>query len=1221
MPSDFVHLHLHTHYSMLDGACTASGLVKLATRYEMPAIAITDHGYMGGVEEFHRVVGKAGINPVIGCEVYIAPGSRFDHNPAVPFIKGFHLVLLCENETGYHNLCKLISEAYRTGIYYKPRIDKELLAQYHEGLIALSACIGGEIPRMLLGGAGDDEADYHEPEAANQEDMLISFEQSKQIVRPQSALMGNFERAEQSLKEYLDIFGRENFFIEVMDHGMEQERQANRMLVELARKHDLKLVATNDVHYMEKADAEAHDVMLCIQTGSKLDDAKRFRFPSPEFYFKNEQEMRELFKELPEAITNTRLVAERCSMKFHYVPEVNHYPVYKLADGTVPGKEFLRNVCLDNMEMRYGFDGHAESYTPEQQSIIERMDYELGIIERTGFVSYFLVVSDFIAHAKRQGVPVGPGRGSGAGSLVAYLTLITDIDPLEYGLLFERFLNPERVSPPDFDIDFCEKRRSEVIDYVRDKYGHESVAQISTYGQLKAKAVVKDVARVMGKDFEFGNKLTKMIPDDAKMTLSKAVEENKELAELLEKDPEVQKVWNYAKVLEGLNRQPGIHAAGVIIGDQELDNLVPLARSAQGGMVVEFTAVPCEQQGLLKMDFLGLRTLTIIRNALDLIKENQGIDIDMSKVPLDDETTFEMLRRGDTIAVFQLESGGMRNLCRTFGVETVKHLIALVAIYRPGPMQFIPTFIARKKGEEQIIYDHPKMEQYLKETYGIMLYQEQIMQVVQVLAGFSLGGADILRRAIGKKKMDVLMDQKAKFIAGCANHSGISEELAETIWSKIELFAGYGFNKSHSAAYGVVSYHTAYLKANYPVEFMAAVLTSELENAEKIAFLISACREMGISILPPDVNSSGISFSVDGPNIRFGLGAIKGMGEGAAGKIIESRKKDGKFKSFLDFCERCGSEINSRMIEHLTRAGALDSLGLKRSQVLAVADKMIAYAAERAKDKAVGQASLFDAFEDDDNKEDMGFSIPIPELPEFAWEDILKSEKELLGFYVSGHPLDVWSTLLKSCATVPIREINEIGDNERIRLTGMISSCAFKFSKNSGKQFCVLNIEDLDARCECMIYERTLSKISEAGITLEGGLPVAVEVTVSKRDESESPRLSVESLIPLAEAPQSLAEEIYIHLPPECTSETLRSLAALLKAHQGDVHTIIAVMREDDSVVYIESRNDTAVTWELLQEIDKLLGRGRYKLKVKPCAPAPRRWVKPAQEETQVVMD
>ena len=1219
MPSDFVHLHLHTHYSMLDGACTASGLVKLAQKYEMPAIAITDHGYMGGVEEFHRVVGGAGINPVIGCEAYIAPGSRFDHNPAVPFIKGFHLVLLCENETGYHNLCKLISEAYRTGIYYKPRMDKELLAKYHEGLIALSACIAGEIPRMLLGGSNDDEADYHEPEPGSKEDMLISFAPGDQIVRPQSAFLGNFERAEKSLKEYLDIFGKENFFIELMDHGMEQERQANVLLVELAKKHGLKLVATNDVHYMAKEDAAAHDVMLCIQTGSKLSDPKRFRFPSPEFYFKNEAEMRELFKELPEAITNTRLIAERCSMKFHYVPDVNHYPVFRLPDGTVPGKDYLRKICLDNMQMRYGFDGHAESFTPEQQKVIDRMDYELGIIERTGFCSYFLVVSDFIAHAKLQGVPVGPGRGSGAGSVVAYLTLITDIDPLAYDLLFERFLNPERVSPPDFDVDFCEKRRGEVIDYVRDKYGHESVAQISTYGQLKAKAVIKDVARVLGKDFEFGNKLTKMIPDDPKMTLAKAKNENKELAELLEKDPEVKQVWDYATVLEGLNRQPGIHAAGVIIGDQPLDNLVPLARSAQGGMVVEFTAVPCEQQGLLKMDFLGLRTLTIIRNAQDLIKENQGIDIELHDIPLDDEKTFEMLRRGDTIAVFQLESAGMRDLCRNFGVETVKHLIALVAIYRPGPMQFIPTFIARKKGEEKIIYDHPKMEQYLKETYGIMLYQEQIMQVVQVLAGYSLGGADILRRAIGKKKVDVMAKQKAIFIEGCAKHSGISAELAETIWGKIELFAGYGFNKSHSAAYGIVSYYTAYLKANYPVEFMAAVLTSELENAEKIAFLISACREMGISILPPDVNSSGINFSVDGSNIRFGLGAIKGMGEGAAGKIIESRKKEGKFKSFLDFCERCGSEINSRMIEHLTRAGALDSLGLRRSQILAVADKMMAYAAERARDKAVGQGSLFDMLGGDDGGgADDGFSIPVPDLPEFAWEDILKSEKELLGFYVSGHPLDNWVTLLWSCATLPIRQLYKASDGAVLRLTGMVSSVEFKFSKNSGKQFGVLHLEDLDAHCECMLYERALGTLAKEGITLEQGLPVAVEVTVSKREESENPRLVVEKVLPLAEAPRSLTEEIYLHLPPDASKEKLEAVAALLRRFPGESDVIIALMRPDDSVVYIESRMSVLVTMEFLQEVDSLLGKGHYKLKVKPCVQSRRRW---EPKETQLVTD
>ena len=549
--------------------------------------------------------------------------------------------------------------------------------------------------------------------------------------------------------------------------------------------------------------------------------------------------------------------------------------------------------------MRYDFDPRKPDLSEEEKAVLERMDYELGIIERTGFCSYFMVVSDFIRHGKNNGVPVGPGRGSGAGSLVAYLMLITDIDPLRYGLLFERFLNPERVSPPDFDIDFCEKRRGEVIEYVRQKYGFDNVAQICTYGQLKAKAVVKDVARVLGFSFEEGNKLTKLIPDELKMTVDKAIAQSAELSKLIEHDPQVARVFEFARTLEGLNRQAGVHAAGVIIGDQRLDNLVPLSRSATGDMVVQYPKEPCENLGLLKMDFLGLRTLTIIQSAIDMIKEQHNVEINTAKLPLDDPKTFDMLRRGDTVAVFQLESGGMQNLCRTFGVETIEHIIALVALYRPGPMQFIPQFIDRKKGKEEIIYDHPKMEPYLRETYGIMIYQEQIMQVVQVLAGYSLGGADILRRAIGKKKEKVMAEQYEVFVEGCAKHNNISRELADQIWEKIKLFAGYGFNKSHSAAYGIVSYQTAYLKANYPVEFMAAVMTSEIENADKLAFLISTCREMGIKILPPDVNSSGISFSVDSGNIRFGLGAIKGVGEVAAAKIIDSRKHDGKFKSFL----------------------------------------------------------------------------------------------------------------------------------------------------------------------------------------------------------------------------------------------------------------------------------------------------------------------------------
>ena len=1177
MASDFVHLHLHTHYSMLDGACTASGLVKMAQEMGMDSIAITDHGYVGGAEEFHRVLSKAGMKPIIGCEAYVSPTNRFDHSANVPHIKGHHLVLLCENETGYKSLCKLISEAWRTGMYYKPRMDKDLLREYHEGLIALSACIGGEIPSLFLD--------------------------------------GNDKAAEKALDDYLEIFGPDNFFLEIMDHGMEEETLANKKIIELARRRNVPLVATNDVHYQRKEDAEAHEVMLCIQTGAKLSEP-HMKFSAPEFYFKSEEEMRKLFAEVPDAITNTRLIAERCTadpVKFRYGE--NHYPVFYLPDGSVPTGQTLREICLDNMMMRYDFDGRKENLNEYEKSIIDRMDYELGIIERTGFCSYFMVVSDFIRYGKNIGVPVGPGRGSGAGSLVAYLTLITDIDPMRYGLLFERFLNPERVSPPDFDIDFCEKRRVEVIEYVRQKYGFDNVAQICTYGLLKAKAVVKDVARVMGLDFEFGNRLTKMIPEEPKMTVEKAVNQSEELAALVESDPKVKEVVEFAKVLEGLNRQTGVHAAGVIIGDQRLDNLVPLSRSATGDMVVQYPKEPCENLGLLKMDFLGLRTLTIIRNALDMIKQQHGVDINLSKLPLDDKKTYEMLQKGDTVAVFQLESGGMQNLCRSFGVETIEHIIALVALYRPGPMQFIPQFIARKKGTEEIVYDHPKMEEFLKETYGIMVYQEQIMQVVQALAGFSLGGADILRRAIGKKKEDVMKEQHLKFVEGCAKTNNISAELAEVIWEKIKLFAGYGFNKSHSAAYGVVSYQTAYLKANYPVEFMAAVLTSEIENAEKLAFLITACREMGISVLPPDINSSGISFSVDSGKIRFGLGAIKGMGEVAASKIIENREKEGVFTSFQDFCERCGTDVNSRTLEHLTRAGALDGLGLRRSQILAIAEPMMAFAAQRAKDKAAGQGSLFDLLSGDDDPDD-ACSIPIPDIPEFDWDEILKTEKELLGFYVSGHPLDPHRELASIFGT-PIRMIADAADGTPMRLAGMVSSFAKKMSKLNNKPFGILTIEDFDASCECMVYEKALKEMEKNGVSTAPGTPLLLEITVSKRDENERPRVVVEKVLPLTEAAGRFSEEIYLHIfEDKISPEKQQELAELAKKHPGSVKLMLCFVRKDDSVIFIEAGFDVTPDSEFIDGVLRILGRNSFKVKViPPVRPAPKRWKKPENGE------
>ena len=1156
---------------MLDGACTAAGIVALAKEYGMTAAAITDHGYVGGAEEFHRVLKEAGLNGIVGCEAYIAPGSRSDRSPGTEFVKGFHLVLLCENNTGYHNLCKLISEAYRTGFYYKPRIDKELLREYHEGLIGLSACIAGEIPERI-----------------RQNDM---------------------KAARAALEEYLDIFGKENFFIELMDHGMEEEKQVMKPLIGLAREYGVGLVATNDAHYLRKEDAEAHEIMLCIQTGALLSDERHMKFSGPEYYVKSPEEMKAIFADVPEAIENTVRIAERCSMEFDY--KANHYPVFYLPDGSVPDKNTLRTICVGRLPERYGFtyDPDDESkLTPEQKKIIERMDYELGIIEETGFCSYFMVVSDFIVYAKDHGIPVGPGRGSGAGSLVAYLMKITDIDPLRYGLLFERFLNPERVSPPDFDIDFCEKRRGEVIEYVRQRYGFDSVAQICTYGQLKAKAVVKDVARVLGLGFDEGNRLTKMIPDDLKVTIKSALEQSEELKAAVAGDPKIAEVIRLAKPLEGLNRQAGVHAAGVIIGDQRLDNLVPLSRSAQGDMVVQYPKEPCEKLGLLKMDFLGLRTLTIIRNACDLIKEQHGVDIDLAKLPLDDAKTYEMLRRGDTVAVFQLESSGMQNLCRTFGVETIEHIIALVALYRPGPMQFIPQFVARKKGLEEIVYDHPKMEQYLKETYGIMVYQEQIMQVVQALAGYSLGGADILRRAIGKKKEKIMKEQHAIFIKGCADTNNIPEALAEQIWEKIKLFAGYGFNKSHSAAYGVVSYQTAYLKANYPVEFMAAVLTSEIENSEKLAFLIGACREMGIKVLPPDINSSAISFSVDKGRIRFGLGAIKGVGEAAAGRIIEGRKTEGAYTSFLDFCERCGGDLNSRMLEYLIRAGALDGLGLRRSQLLATADEMIAFAADRARDKAAGQGSLFDLLDGGEGESGV-CDIPVPDIPEFEWGEILKSEKELLGFYVSGHPLDPDHALL--AYGTPFHELRDFTlDNTPVRLVGMIDTYVLKFGKKSGKQFGVLKLEDLDASCEMMLYDRALGAVARDGTPMLPGTSVLVEATVSCRGEGEAPRVMVDRVLPLAVAPEKYTRCLYLHYYQEkIAPEGVRELCeAFRRLPDGKARVILCVVRKDDSVVYIEAGREVTVTRGFLADAERILGRGRLKIVPTEVPPPRPRW-------------
>ena len=1179
MASDFVHLHLHSHYSLLDGACTIKGLVEMANKYDMNSVAITDHGFMGSIIDMYQNFGKAGINPIIGCEVYVSPTTRFDKNAAVPNIRGYHLVLLAKDITGYHSLCKMMSDASVNGFFYKPRVDKELLAKYSDGLIAFSACVGGEVPKMIING-----------------DML---------------------KAEKVIGEYTDIFGRDNFYLEVMDHGMADEKITNRGIVELSKTMNLPMVATNDVHYLRKEHAKAHEIMLCIQTGAKLEDPKHFRFSGPEYYFKSPAEMHEIFKEIPEAVTNTVDIAARCDVKFKFAPEVNHYPIYEITEPDMTEKEFLRNLCCDYMPDRYGFDPRKlDSLDEKQQEIVDRMDYELGVIDASKYCSYFLVVADFIKYAREQKIPVGPGRGSGAGSVVAYLTYITNLDPLKYKLLFERFLNPERVSPPDFDIDFCEKRRAEVIEYVRNKYGKESVSQIGTYGTLKAKAVIKDVARVLGHDFAAGDRITKLIPAEPKMTLAKAVKESSDLRQLLDSEPYVQEIFKYAEVLEGVNRQMGIHAAGVIIGDQHLDNLVPLTRGAKGEIITSFPAVPCEDLGLLKMDFLGLKTLTVIQTAIDNIKQIHDVVIDIDEIPLDDEKTFMLLNRGDTISVFQLESTGMQNLCRQMGIESLEHIIALVAMYRPGPMQFIPDFIACKKGEKEIEYDHPKMKDVLEETYGIMVYQEQIMEVVQVLAGFSLGGADIMRRAIGKKKVEVLADQREKFVKGCKKHNDIDENLADDIWKKIGKFADYGFNKSHSAAYAVIAYQTAYLKANYPVEFMAAVLSAEIDNAEKIAFLMTECREMDINVLPPDVNTSGINFSVDGESIRFGLGAVKGCGEAAAGKVIEARK-DGKFETFLDFCERCGEAMNTRVITHFGKAGAFDTFGLRRSQILTVADATMGYAASRVKDRLSGQGSLFDML--DDSEQDEICSIPVPDIPEFDENEILKYEKELLGFYVTGHPLGKYYDTVETYSTVKLINLNDLEDNIGVRVGGIVKTYSKRYGKKSGKPFGILDFEDLDTSHEAMVYASGLEQLEKDQIELESDMPVLIEALTRKNDETGLVGLVVQKVVPMEEVTKEYTDEIHVHFfEGSNNTEDLKKLLDICQRHPGGTRVILCISCIDDKFVFIEAGHKCQVTVssEMLNEIRETLGEKRYKLKANNKVPEPRRQFKFKKKET-----
>jgi len=1061
MPRDsFVHLHLHTEYSLLDGSIRMKELMKKAAEFEMPAVAITDHGNLFGVIEFYQEAQRAGVKPIIGCEVYVAPGSHKDRPPSRRE-SAYHFTLLAENEIGYRNLVKLVTAAHLDGFHYAPRIDKALLAERSAGLIGLSGCLAGEINSAIQ---------------AN-----------------------NIEKAKQSAAEYRDILGAENFFVELHDHGMEEQKMCNTALVQIARDLGVGMVAANDVHFLRRSDHQAHDVMLCIGTGKMVQDETRLHY-LPELYFKSPAEMRQVFHDFPGAIKNTLVIGERCGLDLEFGR--SKYPEYPVPAGKTR-EGYLRELCFQGLSTRYGERATSD---PELK---RRLEYELGVLEKTGFVSYLLIVWDFIHFAKEKGIPVGPGRGSAAGSIVAYVLGITDIEPLQYGLIFERFLNPDRVSPPDIDVDFCEARRGEVLEYVRQKYGERRVAQIITFGKLKAKSVVRDVGRVLGWSYRDADRIAKMIPNELNITLDAAVGKNAELKRALASEPATRQLFDHAKVLEGLSRNAGVHAAGVVIADRDLSDYIPLCRDVKGNDVIsQYAMGPLNDLGLLKMDFLGLKTLTVIEDTLTLIGKRQP-DFSLKTIPLDDAAAFALYNRGETIGLFQMESGGMTSLSKQFDVKKLDDIIALIALYRPGPMELIPEYVKAKKGLTPIKYLHPLLEDICADTYGVMIYQEQVMAAASKLAGYSLAQGDLLRRAMGKKDKEKMAKERRNFIDGCARTNKIPEKKANAIFDLLEKFAGYGFNKSHSAAYGVISYHTAYLKAHYPVEFMAGLLSNEINNTEKISVFVGECKRMGISILPPDINKSGLKFTPEtiagigdagaginhpGYNaIRYGLAAIKNVGEAAMAMAIREREQRGEFASLEDFCGRLDSRVaNRKMLESLVRAGAFDFTRRDRAELFALIDDALASSAALQRDRLSGQVSLFD--------QHTHAATAARRQPIKSWSEHekLSYEKELLGFYVSGHPLDAYADLLAAQNYRSIASLGELEDRVEFKIAGAIVEVEKKFTKKDGKPFAVVRLEDLLDILEVVVWNELYLKVSDV---LVPGRVVELKGTLDRRDE------------------------------------------------------------------------------------------------------------------------
>ena len=1202
--AQFVHLHVHTEYSLLDGACRIDPLMEEARKLGYSSLALTDHGVMYGAIDFYQAARRHDIKPIIGCEVYIAPNSRLEKKSHAGGKDAYyHLVLLARNETGYRNLVRIVSDASLKGYYYKPRTDKEMLEKHKEGLIVLSGCLKSEIPSLI-----------------NQDKL---------------------KEAKDAIDWFRQLFGKDHYYLELQNHKIPAQHNANRHLIEWAKEFDLKLVATNDVHYVKKEHSRAHDSLICIGTQSMIEDKNRMSYPQQEFFLRTAAQMKQRFRETPEAVKNTLEVAERCNLEIEFGGL--NYPVFDPPESFTQ-ETYLTHLLAKGLEKRYGVKAHAEqetivvdavpdpsllpTYRPSPQpaaepapepakkpagspakspkepqvaqavkDLIARIDQEVDVIKKTGFVSYFLIVGDFVQHGRNLGIAC-LARGSAAGSIVTWLLEISNVDPLKYGLIFERFLNPERVNPPDIDIDFADDRRADVIEYVRQKYGTECVAQIITFGTMGAKSVVRDVGRIMGINYNDCDRLAKMIPNELKMTLETALKQSPDFKQAYETDPRYHELIDTALVLENTTRNASVHAAGVVIGSQPLDRLLPLKKDDKAGLVTQYAMGPVGDLGLLKMDFLGLKTLTVLHNACKLVKQTRKLDIDLDRLPLDDSETYDNLNQGKTVGVFQLESGGMRDLCRKFKLASIEHITALIALYRPGPMALIPDFIKRRHGEVAVSYEHPLLRPIAEETYGILIYQEQVMEATRVLAGYTLGNADLLRRAMGKKKAQEMKEQRQNFVEGCRKVNGIGKKQADRIFDLLEKFAGYGFNKSHAAAYAIVAYQTAWLKTHYPAEFLSALMTNDRTDKVKLSVLNDEAKTLGIKVLPPDLNESQIVFAPaqNGKVIRFGLVAIKGVSEGLAEALIESRKTDGPFESIYDLCERVdGRKLTRKTLESLIKSGACDGLGRTRSTMCEEMDRAISRANSLASDRAAGQSLLF------------GFDVKAEaettdvRLPEWPIEQRLKDERQFLGFYISGHPLNPFRSILERYCPVNSQTVKELTGGTLTRIGGLVTSMNQGISRKNGKPYALLTLEDMkESTFQVLCTNDTFDNHREL---FRNDLPLLAVGEVDNSDDV--PKIFPRNLMPLEEAPQRLTEQVFFNVPPQSEHSVLTDLDELIKEHRGSCPLLLCFPLEGAATTILELHERFHVCPSLKLEADcnRLLGEKAYSVKVQPLPP------------------